>query len=380
MVDRCVLSTQVSLSILGSYPPPYGGVGIHVQRLCPLLERRGISYRVYNATSNVGDGERIVPVLGRRKTWLLRYLFTAREPAIYILSGRLSAWVIGALMAALRRKRVLVRLRNAALPDWVEQGGLKKWLASFALRRMYGVVCVSRRLQESARRLGVNESRLHWSPGFLPPDPSDADHSRVAPAVWSFTESHDPVIAANGKVEWYRGEDLYGLDLLVELAGRLKKDYPRLGIVVCFWDHRPADEARLEALKRRAAELGVADAILFNTVSGPFVPVLSECDVFARPTNTDGDANSIREALYLGKPAVASDAVERPEGTILFRTRDLDDFEVRVRQALGGKSDRQESGVGMLTTEDEQRIDAYLSLLAEAADPVGHGVSSGANR
>lgn len=360
-------SKTVSLAILGSYPPPYGGVGIHVQRLCPLLDQRGISYRVYNATGDVGDGERIVSVYRERKTWMLRYLFTAKEPAIYILSGRLSAWVIGALMASWRGKRVLLRLRNAALPDWVERGGWKKWVTRFALRRMSGIVCVSRLLLDCARRLGVEESRLHWSPGFLPPDAEKLDRGSVAESVWPFVERHEPVIAANGKVEWYRDEDLYGLDLLVELAGRLKSDYPNLGIVVCFWDHHAKDQPYLEQLMTRASLLGVEENICFNTRSGEFVPVLAASDLFIRPTNTDGDANSIREAHYLGIPAIASDAVDRPDGTLLFRTRNLDDLEARVRACLKAGVKRAGAGEARLTPDDERRIAVYLDLLAGTA-------------
>lgn len=353
------------LAILGSYPPPYGGVGVHVQRLCPLLEDRGIPYRVYNATSDYGDGKRVIGVFSRRRTWFIQYLFTARESAIYILSGRLLAWVIGALMASWRGKRVLLRLRNASLPDWVEAGGVKRFLATFALRRMTGVVCVSKLLMESARRLGVDESRLHWSPGFLPPDARQMDRASVNPEVWPFIERHSPVIAANGRIDQYRGEDLYGLDLLVELADRLKTDYPQVGIVICFWDHQPGDQARLDALIETAHRKGVGDNVLFNTQSGPFVPVLDAADVFARPTNTDGDANSIREALFLGVPAVASDAVERPAGCHLFRSRDPADFEAKVREAL--KNSRgQAGGAATLPPEDRERIDRYLNLLESA--------------
>jgi glycosyltransferase involved in cell wall biosynthesis len=62
--------------------------------------------------------------------------------------------------------------------------------------------------------------------------------------------------------------------------------------------------------------------------------VMSESDVFLRPTNTDGDAVSIREALYLGTPVVTSDAVPRPEPCVLFANRDMKDFEKKVRQTL----------------------------------------------
>lgn len=50
------------------------------------------------------------------------------------------------------------------------------------------------------------------------------------------------------------------------------------------------------------------------------------CDMFIRPTNTDGDALSIREALTLKKPAIASNVCKRPEGTVLFENRNIDDL------------------------------------------------------
>jgi glycosyltransferase involved in cell wall biosynthesis len=379
------MGEAATLAILGSYPPPYGGVGMHVLRLMPMLEARGVRCRVYNATSDVGDGERVVPVFRRRRRWLASYLFTAREEAVYLMSDRLAAWAVAGLLTRWRGKRTLIRLRNAAVPDWIISGGWRMRLARYSLRRVSGVVCVSRRLMEAAKSLGVSEDRLHFSPGFLPPSTSELERRGVNREAWKFVDAHEPVIAANGKVDRYAGQDLYGLDMLVELASRLRKDFTRLGIVVCFWDHRPEDEAPLQRLIARAREAGVGDAILFNTQSGPFVPVLARSDVFVRPTNTDGDANSIREALYLGVPCVASDAVERPVGARLFRNRDVGDFESKVRAALVGP--RQGHGAGPeigeapvppvlavganrprgLSEEDRARIEGYLELLAGLA-------------
>jgi hypothetical protein len=45
-----------------------------------------------------------------------------------------------------------------------------------------------------------------------------------------------------------------------------------------------------------------------------------------RPTNTDGDSLTIREGLYLNKIVLASDVVQRPEGTKLFKTRNAMDL------------------------------------------------------
>jgi hypothetical protein len=44
-----------------------------------------------------------------------------------------------------------------------------------------------------------------------------------------------------------------------------------------------------------------------------YIPLLKKSDVFVRPTNTDGDA----------------DAIPRPEGTILFKSWDINDFTLK---------------------------------------------------
>lgn len=339
---------------------------MHVQRLCPLLEARGVRFVVYNATGDFGDGRRVVSVFSQRRSWIIRYAFTSRERAVFLMSDRLTTWVAAALMVMLRGKRVAIRLRNAALPDWITQSGWRRRLAGFALRRMTAVVCVSPLLMKSARSLGVPSDRLHLSPGFLPPADAQADGNAVNPEVLDFVHRRGPIIAANGKVDWYRGEDLYGLDHLLELAARLKPDYPNIGVVACMWNHLPGDDDYIQKLREEARRRGVSDAVLFNTRSGVFVPVLAEADVFIRPTNTDGDANSVREGLYFGIPTIASDAVERPPGTILFRTRDIDDMEAKVRTVLQRRGP-DERPSPELRAEDRARIDRYLDLLESLA-------------
>ena len=352
-----------SLAILGAYPPPYGGVTVHTRRLCALLDERGIDYVVYNAVSAASDGRRIISVARGRRRWMLRYLLWGREPAVYLMSLHLSAWLVGALLVTLRGKRVYLRLQSEHLKDWCRSSRWRRGLARFALRRMTGIIAVNRELVDLVRSLGVPAERIHWFPGYLPPTPDEHERTGVAPAVWAFAEGHKPLLVANGKICRHHGEDLYGLDHLVELAARLAPDYPTLVIAICFWEHRAEEEAALAELRERAAELGVADRMLFHTTPGLLLPVIAAADLFLRPTNTDGDANSIREALDLGIPTIASDAVERPEGTVLFRTRDLDDFESCARAHLGGAR-RPAPGQNSIARE---RVTRYLELITALA-------------
>ena len=87
--------------------------------------------------------------------------------------------------------------------------------------------------------------------------------------------------------------------------------------------------------------------------------------LFVRPTRTDGDANSIREALYLGVPSIASDAAPRPDGVRTFRSGDLDDFEREVRRALDQPAPPVRAPA--LSPEDEARVQRYLDFLGALA-------------
>ena len=56
--------------------------------------------------------------------------------------------------------------------------------------------------------------------------------------------------------------------------------------------------------------------------------------IFIRPTNTDGDSISVREALYFDIPCISSDVVPRPPGTIVFKNRNTDDLIIKIKDVL----------------------------------------------
>src|SRR5262249_18015083 len=64
--------------------------------------------------------------------------------------------------------------------------------------------------------------------------------------------------------------------------------------------------------------------------------LLERASAFVRPTFADGDAISVREALLLGTPTVATDVSPRPPGTIVCRTGDAADLAEKVSMAISG--------------------------------------------
>ena len=81
-------------------------------------------------------------------------------------------------------------------------------------------------------------------------------------------------------------------------------------------------------------ENGLRQNVMLVTKPISFLRVMKASDVVLRPTNTDGDSITIREALYFSKAIVASDCAVRPEGTYVFKTRDLDDFCEKIIMSL----------------------------------------------
>jgi glycogen(starch) synthase len=62
--------------------------------------------------------------------------------------------------------------------------------------------------------------------------------------------------------------------------------------------------------------------------------LMSRSDVFLRPTLEDGDSISVREAISLGVPVVASRTGARPAGAILFEPGNMEDMLSKLDLAL----------------------------------------------
>ena len=202
-------------------------------------------------------------------------------------------------------------------------------------------------------------------PAFIPPTVKEEDYQKVPPYVRDFMKLHNPVISANAfRIRFYRGVDLYGLDMIVELTARLKNRYPEIGTVFCL--PSIGDKEYFDRLNQEINESGLSEHILFITQPIDEVyPIWQESDIFVRPTVTDGDALSIREALYFKTPVVTSDACPRPEGVILFNNRNIDSFTNSVEKVLGNYTQFKKEAESIKVDSAFNRILGIYNNLAE---------------
>src|SRR5690606_30704721 len=120
----------------------------------------------------------------------------------------------------------------------------------------------------------------------------------VTPAVELARARRKPLLAMA-----HHPSPVYGRMLMFRALRMIADDLPEVGLAVFGPGTRTPEFARDARETHVAAHLEDLGELDHDEVLG----LLSRCDAFIRPTTHDGDAISVREALTLGVPCVASD-------------------------------------------------------------------------
>ncbi len=352
----------MKIALLGPYPPPYGGTSVHIQRLKERLEQKDIACIVYDYSGVPKKAPGVVTVRNRAM-WFLAQLFHSPANIIYCRGYSPMALAGLSLLAAIKRKKVIITTGGFLFGD--KSIGLRHKLA-FLLAAKTGVYFVAESVKSKRiiLSLGIKPENVYEQviPGFIPPHVKAEEVAQIPQEVWDFIDRHNPILTANAfRISFYNNQDLYGIDLCIDLCASLKVNYPKIGFVFCLPDI--GDYDYFYKMKEMLRDKDVEDNFLFVTQPCPYYPILRKSDVFVRPTNIDGDANSLREALYFKVPSVASDAATRPEGTILFKNRDVDDFTAKVKHILNNYESCKEK---LETLKFDDNFEKVLKVLSQA--------------
>jgi glycosyltransferase involved in cell wall biosynthesis len=322
---------NTEIALVGPYPKPYGGISLHIKRLKERLEKNGVVCTVYD-NSGVKKEEDNVVSIKSGKILLLTRLLHIKGNIIHLHTYNSKLIGLLSLFALIKKKTVIVTHHGFRYsPDrfnfWYK---LVFWLAAKA--KIHFIV-VGPEIREKMICLNINSGNIEVIHSFIPPLIREEEITEIPQDIWDFINHHTPVISANGfMISFYKGEDLYGIDMCVDLCAELKSQHPRVGFIFCI----PVigDYNYFHKMKRKIVERGIENDFLFVAQPCQFYPILMKSHIFVRPTNVDGYGVSIAEAIYLNVPAVASDVCTRPEGVILFKNRDLRDFILKVKDVL----------------------------------------------
>lgn len=365
MTQECC--KQSKIGIIGSYPLPYGGVAIHIERFSKLLDNNGYSYHIYDIFSRAENEVENVSRIRNPYLWYLKYLLLSNDKIIHLHTTSYLICMVFGLITFKKKTKLLITIHSSAIPDYCFRAPIivKKIIAGI-INQTYLFITVNDEFRLSLLRslesVGVIPDKIKTISPYLPPIVTQENYDSMNQTVHPFILNHSPIISANAfRLSKYGGVQLYGMDMCVELCGSLKQKYPDIGIILCISVLDEPEE--FEKLQSRIKELGIQNNILILTDGESFPPILSLSDVFVRPTNTDGDAVSIREAMSLGVPAIASDVVGRPDGCITFKCRNQEDFEQTVVSTLENRDAIISKLKSQNIDENYPLIDIYKDIL-----------------
>lgn len=313
----------MNVALIGPYPPPRGGVSTHIKRLEDALQDNGVKITIFNANLENTGGGRIKRKLNHLR-WLFQIFTCARMDILHI---HLSSWWERALIIFFGRLRGIktVVTFHSLRDEFDKMRVWQRLCSNYVLRKADVLIAAGENVKKALVEHFDCEDKLTVFVPFIPPKRIEKN---IPIILQQFIRKHRFIISANASnMNFYQGSEIYGLDMLVELCGRLR---PQLDVGFVYCLTRLTDKPYLKKIRARIKELRIENAFLIVLDDTEFWPVLEKSHIFIRPTSTDSYGISVAEALTLGIPAIASDVCKRPEGTIIFRKRDHEDLYVKV--------------------------------------------------
>jgi len=305
--------------LVGPYPPPYGGPNVHMVYLRRSLEAAGVSCPVLNIGARrrehvadalpVRSGPHFVRQVARwvRRGHRVHHFFNAESPkavalaaaAALVTRGLGGSYSIGFIGGP--RQRYLDDTRSIA-------GRLLR----VPMRLADFVVCNNPSVRERLTPFCSDARKIHTIESF---HPAQAERvGNVPTASEAFLRGRRPVLCCVVHPRRETAAPHHEMTMLVEALSAIRVPHPEVGCVVvggadCVPLYRTmVATAALEAHVWFAGEVPHSECLA----------LMRRADVFVRAYEKDGSSSSVREALALGVPTVASRNPQHPAAVMPF--------------------------------------------------------------
>lgn len=323
MIDKYleIYNYKNNICLIGPCIPPIGGVSIHMDRLYAGLKKRNC--QVSKFCTNKKNKEKLIFYLLKKKDSVLHF---------HNISPKSLFWAI--LFKKLLNFRIIVTDHN---PRFFKTSVKKNiFIYKIVLPFIDHIIFVNDHIHKEYEKNKAIPKTYSVLNSFLPPPEEDENKiiKSYSKDLLRFINNRSPLLIANAfQIVFFENKDLYGLDMCVDLIKRLKSEFTNIGLIFAL-ANETANPDYLHKIKNRIKQFGIEDNFYFLTGQKQLWPLFKKANLMVRPTLTDGDAISIREAQYFNCQIVASDAINRPEKSILFKNRDFEDFFITTLQAI----------------------------------------------
>jgi glycogen synthase len=330
MDKESIGKNSMRVVLLGPYPPPHGGVETNVVAIRDYVREHGHSCAVINITRYRKEeaDEVYYPKTAPELIW---DLFRKRYDVVHLhIGGAIPRRVMALAFAAtaVPWAKAVLTLHSGGYPSSAEGQALTpKSPLAFVLRRFNAIIGVNREMMEMFWRLGVRKSRTRLILPHSVARASVAEH--LIEPLASFFEQHEHVLLAVCGLE-----PEYDLPRQIAAMREILEKHPNAGLAIL------GSGSLQGTLAAQIAALPYSEHVLLagDVPHDVTLRAVVESRALLRTTLYDGDAISVREALYLGTPVIATDNGMRPEGVELIPIGDTGALVHAILRILSGEA------------------------------------------
>ena len=275
----------------------------HLVALRDGLRAAGATVGVFNITRHRGTpGDDVHFPAGPAA--LLKQMRGFRPDVVHVhLGGDLTPRLLALLVAcrAVFGARVVVTIHSGGYPRSERARALTARSAEgFVFRSLAHIIVVNQELKQLFERIGCRpECVTELIPTLGVPEPAKSLPSELA----TFVADAQPLLVTVGLLE-----DEYLLPLQLEAFGRFVAEYTQARFVIV------GSGSRRDAIQGAIRAMPAGAQVLLNgdTPHAVTVALVKQASMLWRITAFDGDSVSVREAIAIGTPVVATDNGMRP--------------------------------------------------------------------
>ena len=311
---------------IGPLPPPIGGISVYLYRLSKIEKNSHFINELKTIRPN------------QLRSWFIKQIFNFKKKNYIYHSHSLKRRLLFYFLSCISIHEFSLVIHGRKLIDQYNNSNLfKKFLIRKMLKRASFVQVVNPQFKTFINDfLKIRKETIFVKNAFLPP-PIEEEKKILKSynnEILSFLEYHTPLIISNaGVIRFYNKIDLYGLDMCIQLIFCLKQDFPNIGFLFALADDK-MNSKYINEMRNKIKKLNIEKNFFIFSGQKEIWPIFKHVDLMVRPTYIDAYGSSIAEALYFNCPVIASNVCKRPEGTILFKNRELEDLLKKCKSIL----------------------------------------------
>lgn len=336
--------------LLGPFPPPEGGVARNIAAIRAYLKRNNHQCTVIRTTRKIVDQETEGVITPANAIGFLQHMLDSTADVIHVHIGGQINWRICILLGLcilLGRKRSILTIHSG------EFGSEQKPNVSilrFLFKQFRVIIAVNKQISSVLEQMGVEPNNIRVISPFVPPSKRSV---AVPRNLMDFRDARSPFIVSVGLLE-----PEYDLETQITAIQSLIQSYPEIGLMIIGSGSLETHLVSLVKQKKLEPYVKITGDLPHEIT----VQMISAANMLLRTTRFDGDAISVREALYLGTPVIATDNGMRPKGVITIQTpADSATLASTVENIIRERT----STIPLNDTTESDNVELVLSLYEE---------------